>query len=139
MLFNKCLNSEEQRLRLAKKPKPDVKWEAAHKEMYSKNGFEWPPVAESLADFLYLGLPRREAEIIYFFELTMPPSSRCSLDVSQSWPSRLPIGYDEEVPCVTGSTNLVNLRKDGDGTFSVRRVLPVELLALQGFASLTLF
>ena len=71
-------------------------------------------------------------EIVYYMEVTTPPNTQCCVDVSQSWPERLLIGYGNEVPCLTGSTNLVLLQKDGANTFHLRRILAVELLALQG-------
>ena len=96
------------------------------------NGIDWPPPSSRVDLFLNVGLGRREAEIVYFMEVTMPPNTQCCVDVSQSWPERLPIGYGNEVPCLAGSTNLVLLQNDGANTFHLRRILAVELLALQG-------
>ena len=126
----------------AKTPKVDIKcikWKKEHRQMFEMNNIDYPPRRSCVDLFRNIGLGNREAQIVYFMEVTMLANTQCCIDVSQSWPSRMPIGYNNEVPCLTGSTNmLLLLRKDAANIFHARRILPIELLALQGMLSFCL-
>ena len=117
---------------LVKAAKDDIKWVSNHRKVFEMNKLDYPPARDRVELFRQIGLGKRESEIVYFMEVTMLTNTQCSIDVSQSWPSRMPIGFDNEVPCLTGSTNMVFVRKDASNVFHARRLLPVELLALQG-------
>ena len=69
-------------------------------------------------------------QIVFYFLETIPQNSEAIVDVSQNW-NRLPTTTDGALPCITGGSCMVRIwRKDSGPDF--QRILPVELLAVQG-------
>lgn len=69
-------------------------------------------------------------QIVFYFVSTIPPNSEAIIDVSQDW-KRLPTQVDGATPCITGGSCMVRVWRN-EHEVNYRRLLPVELLALQG-------
>ena len=69
-------------------------------------------------------------QIIFYFLSTIPRNSEAIIDVSQTW-NRLPTTTDGATPCITGGSCMARVWRTEDAP-DFRRILPVELLALQG-------